>query len=165
MPQNFIPPHGGYEDVLSFQKARIVYDGTVKFCERFLEKRTVIVTSDHGHCDVLKGTGCIVRLDHLLADFRQADLGKEWMSDPEFRAEYDALAEEFALAEALVDARANTNLTQDQIAERMGTSRTAVVRLESGRGNPSLRTLRRYAEATGTRLRLSFVPQAPTAAR
>ena len=47
----------------------------------------------------------------------------------------------------------------------MGTSRTAVVRLESGRGNPSLRTLRRYAEATGTRLRLSFVPQAPTAAR
>jgi DNA-binding XRE family transcriptional regulator len=96
---------------------------------------------------------------------RVADLGKEWMSDPEFRAEYDALAEEFALAEALVDARANTNLTQDQIAERMGTSRTAVVRLESGRGNPSLRTFQRYAKATGTKLRLSFVPQAPTAAR
>ena len=39
MPQNFIPPHGGYEDLLSFQKARIVYDATVKFCDRFLEKR------------------------------------------------------------------------------------------------------------------------------
>lgn len=38
MPQNFIPPHGGYEDLLSFQKARIVYDGTVRFCERFLAK-------------------------------------------------------------------------------------------------------------------------------
>ncbi|MDP9005211.1 MAG: four helix bundle protein, partial [Verrucomicrobiota bacterium] len=39
MPQNFIPPHGGYEDLLSFQKARIVYDGTVRFCGRFLERR------------------------------------------------------------------------------------------------------------------------------
>src|SRR5438067_3568070 len=35
----FIPPHGGYENLLSFQKARIVYDGTVRFCERFLNKR------------------------------------------------------------------------------------------------------------------------------
>jgi len=39
VPQNFIPPHGGYEELLSFQKARIVYDGTVRFCERFFEKR------------------------------------------------------------------------------------------------------------------------------
>ena len=35
----FIPAHGGYEDLLSFKKARIVYDGTVRFCERFLDKR------------------------------------------------------------------------------------------------------------------------------
>ena len=43
MPDGFIPPHGGYEDLLSFQKARIVYDGTVRFCERFLDShdRTV----------------------------------------------------------------------------------------------------------------------------
>ena len=34
----FIPPHAGYEDLLSFQKARIVCDGTVRFCERFLRK-------------------------------------------------------------------------------------------------------------------------------
>ncbi len=39
MPERFIPPHGGYENLLAFQKARIVYDGTVRFCERFLEKR------------------------------------------------------------------------------------------------------------------------------
>jgi len=37
--KNFIPPHGGYEKLLSFQKARIVYDGTVWFCKHFLEKR------------------------------------------------------------------------------------------------------------------------------
>lgn len=39
VPQNFIPPHGGYEELLSFRKARVAYDGTVRFCERFLEKR------------------------------------------------------------------------------------------------------------------------------
>jgi four helix bundle suffix protein len=39
VPQNFIPPHRGYEELLSFQKARVVYDGTVEFCQRFLAKR------------------------------------------------------------------------------------------------------------------------------
>src|SRR6266446_3384437 len=39
MSERFIPPHGGYEKLLSFQKARVVFDGTVRFCERFLNKR------------------------------------------------------------------------------------------------------------------------------
>jgi len=39
MSERFIPPHGGYENLLSFRKARIVYDGTVWFCGHFLEKR------------------------------------------------------------------------------------------------------------------------------
>jgi hypothetical protein len=39
MPEKFIPPHGGYENLISFRKARIVYDGTARFCERFLDKR------------------------------------------------------------------------------------------------------------------------------
>lgn len=38
--QSFTPPHGGYEDLLSFQKARIVFDGTVCFCDRFVDKRS-----------------------------------------------------------------------------------------------------------------------------
>jgi len=85
-----------------------------------------------------------------------SELAKEWLKDPEFVKEYEALEEEFVLAGALIDARAKSNLTQDQIAERMGTSRTAVVRLEGGKGNPSLNTLRRFADATGTKLRVSF---------
>jgi four helix bundle suffix protein len=39
MTERFIPPHGGYQDLFSYQKAEIVYDGTVRFCERFLSKR------------------------------------------------------------------------------------------------------------------------------
>jgi len=39
MTEGFIPPHGGYQDLLSHKKAEIVYDATVRFCARFLDKR------------------------------------------------------------------------------------------------------------------------------
>ena len=39
MSQGFIPPHGGYRDLLSYRKAGIVYDATFRFCQRFLERR------------------------------------------------------------------------------------------------------------------------------
>ena len=77
-----------------------------------------------------------------------------WRQDPEFMREYDALEEEFALANALIGARAQANLTQEELAERMGTSQSAIARLESGRTMPSTRTLRKLAEATGTKLRI-----------
>jgi four helix bundle suffix protein len=37
--KGFIPPHGGYESLLSYRKALTVYDATVRFCERFMERR------------------------------------------------------------------------------------------------------------------------------
>jgi len=81
-----------------------------------------------------------------------------WAKDPAFREAHDALEEEFGLASALIAARAGADISQDEVARRMRTSQPAVARLESGHGNPSLATLRRYAEATGTRLRISFDP-------
>lgn len=87
------------------------------------------------------------------------DLHAKWMQDPEYRREYEALDEEFALMKALIDARAQAGLTQEQLAERMETSQSVIARLESGRTMPSGRTLARYAKATGTRLRVSFEPK------
>jgi ribosome-binding protein aMBF1 (putative translation factor) len=84
----------------------------------------------------------------------------EWRKDPEFVAEYDALEEEFTLADALIRARGHADMTQEQVAEKMGTTQAVVARLESGRVMPSTRTLKRYAEATGTRLTISFTPAA-----
>src|SRR5258705_6699068 len=57
----FIPPHGGYENLLSFQKARIVYDGTVRFCERFLQKKDrtcdqMIQAARSGKQNILEGS-------------------------------------------------------------------------------------------------------------
>jgi len=89
------------------------------------------------------------------------ELAEEWGKDPEFVKEYDALEEEFALASAMIEARARANLTQEEVAKRMGTTQTAVARLESARSMPSTRTLERYAKATGHRLRIAFVPDRP----
>src|SRR6188768_3737641 len=82
----------------------------------------------------------------------------EWRKDPEYVTEYDALEEEFALANALIKARANAEMTQQDVAKAMGTTQAVVARLESGRSMPSTRTLQRYAKATRTRLRISFEP-------
>jgi ribosome-binding protein aMBF1 (putative translation factor) len=86
------------------------------------------------------------------------DLHKKWMKDPEYRAEYEALEEEFALASAIIEAKSQAGLTQAELAARMETSQSAVARLESGRMIPSGRTLKRFARATGTRLCIRFEP-------
>ncbi|CDZ59860.1 helix-turn-helix domain-containing protein [Neorhizobium galegae] len=85
-----------------------------------------------------------------------SEAAKEWFKDPEFVAAYDALEEEFALAEALIKARAQASMTQEDVAKAMGTTQAAIARLESGRSMPSTRTLQRFADATGTKLRISF---------
>lgn len=84
----------------------------------------------------------------------------EWRKDPEYNAAYDALEEEFALASAMIEARANADMTQEQVATAMGTTQAVVARLESGRSMPSTRTLKRFAKATHTRLRVIFEPEA-----
>jgi ribosome-binding protein aMBF1 (putative translation factor) len=87
---------------------------------------------------------------------KAADLHREWMQDPAYREEYEALDLEFRVAAAIIDARAAAGLTQAQLAERMNTSRTVVVRLEGGRTLPSLATLRKVAAATGRSINLEI---------
>ena len=87
---------------------------------------------------------------------RIADLHKKWIKDPSYRRAYQALEEEFTLASALIEVRNRAGLTQKQLARKMGTTQPVVARLESGRVRPSMRTLERLAEATGSRLHISF---------
>ena len=92
---------------------------------------------------------------------RLKDLKKSLMEDPEFREEYARVDDEFKLIEALVRARTAAKLTQAELARRLGTTQSAVARLEGGRVSPSLATLRRYAEATGTRLTVGLERAVP----
>ncbi len=61
MPKDFIPPHGGYKDLISYQKAKIIYDATVYFCSRFIaqDKRTreqMIQAARSGKQNIVEGS-------------------------------------------------------------------------------------------------------------
>ena len=86
------------------------------------------------------------------------DLHQKWMKDKKYRKAHEELAPEFALARALIEARVTAGLTQEQLAQRMETTQPFIARLESGRTMPSTQTLERLANATGTRLIISFAP-------
>ena len=76
------------------------------------------------------------------------------LNDPEVKREFDALEQEFAISSELIRARARAGLSQTELAERMGTSHSAIARIESGRTLPSAKTLIRFAEATGSKIQL-----------
>src|SRR5262245_33079616 len=90
------------------------------------------------------------------------ELVRKMLQQPEVKAEYDALAEEFALLDELLRARRLAGLTQAEVAARMGTKTPAVARLEGGGGSrrhsPSVATLRKYARAVGCRLEIRLLP-------
>lgn len=82
---------------------------------------------------------------------------KKWFKDPAFLKEYEALEPEFRLAGQLINARSNAGLSQQELAQRMGTSQSTVARLESGH-KPSIKSLERYAEAVGMKLEINLAP-------
>ena len=85
-------------------------------------------------------------------------LHTRWLREPAYREAYDELAPGFRLVRALIEARTSAGLTQAQMAKRMQTNQSVVARLESGRAHPSTRMLERFAQAAGTRLKISFEP-------
>jgi predicted XRE-type DNA-binding protein len=87
------------------------------------------------------------------------DLKKEWMKDPKFVAEYEALAPEFEVAGALIRARAQAGMTQADVAAKMHVTQSRIAKMEGGI-NVSVDALKRYAEATGTTLNISLDPTA-----
>ena len=90
MPEGFIPPHGGYANLLSYRKAETVYDATVYFCQRFLSKRDrtydqMVQAARSGKQNIIEGSqasgtskGTEIKLtnvaraslEELLADYR-----------------------------------------------------------------------------------------------
>jgi DNA-binding XRE family transcriptional regulator len=78
-----------------------------------------------------------------------------------FRIAYEDLEEEYRLTREMLAARSKFGLTQEAVAELMGTTKSAVSRLEAaGKHAPSLTTLKKYARAVGCRLEIKLVPTA-----
>lgn len=83
-------------------------------------------------------------------------LKKNAFQNVEVKKAYDDLSAEFELISSLITMREKSGLTQEQVAEKMGTKSPNISRLESGRSNPSLKTLVSYAQACGFKLNLGF---------
>lgn len=81
------------------------------------------------------------------------------MEDPEFREEFEALENEYSIKRAILQARKERNMTQEQLSQATGIDRADISKLERGEGNPTLSSLERIAEGLGMKLRLQFIPQ------
>ena len=79
------------------------------------------------------------------------------LENKEFRKEYEALEPEFAIRQAMIDARKQAGLTQKDLSIRSGIAQGDISKLENGNANPSIRTLQRLAYAMGKTLKIEFV--------
>jgi transcriptional regulator with XRE-family HTH domain len=82
----------------------------------------------------------------------------EQMKNPDFRAEYEALEPEFAIIQAIIDARKDSGMTQKELAEATGIAQADISKLENGNANPSLKTMQRLASGMGMKLKIEFLP-------
>jgi len=78
------------------------------------------------------------------------------MEESDFKAEYEALEPEFAIVQAIIDARKKSGFTQKQLSERSGIAQGDISKIEKGEANPSLKTLKRLATGMNMRLYLQF---------
>ncbi len=83
------------------------------------------------------------------------------LARPEVKRAYDDLAEEFSFFDQVLKARAESGLTQAEVAARIGTTQSAVARLESAAPmhSPSIATLQKYAKALGYRVQVRLVKE------
>lgn len=91
-------------------------------------------------------------------DFQK--LKEELLKDPEVLAEYESLKPEMEIIRALVNARIQQNLTQEQLAQRSGIRQSNISRIENGSCSPTIVTLQKLANAMGRRVQVEFVMKA-----
>jgi transcriptional regulator with XRE-family HTH domain len=86
------------------------------------------------------------------------DLAKR-MQNPEFKKEYEALESEYIIIQAIIDARKQNNLTQEQLSELTGIDQADISKIERGVSNPTLKLLRKLADGMGMDLKIDFIPK------
>ena len=81
----------------------------------------------------------------------------EQLKDSETRSEWDALEPEFAIIQAMIDARKFSGITQKQLSEKTGIAQGDISKIETGEANPSLKTLKRLASGMDMKLKIEFL--------
>ena len=81
----------------------------------------------------------------------------EQLKDPEFKKEWEDFQPELELMKQVIGERMEQNISQRELADRMGTKQANISRLENGNANPSLDFLKRLAKALGKKLEITLV--------
>ena len=92
-----------------------------------------------------------------MSEFRE--FLEEQLQDKELKKEWENIQPEMDIIRAMVDARISQNLTQKELAQRVGMHQADISKLENGTRNPSLKLLKRLAEGMNMTLKLEFVPK------
>ena len=92
-----------------------------------------------------------------MSEFRE--LLNEQLKDPEFKKEWDDIQPEMDVIRAMIDARIAQNLTQKELADKVGMNQADISKLENGTRNPSLKLLKKLAVGLGMYLKIQFVPK------
>ena len=92
-------------------------------------------------------------------------LKNRWMKEEGFKEAFEESRVEFELARKLIEARIQSGLSQEDIAKIMNTSQSTVARLESGKDLPSMRTLKKFADATNSVIDIQLKPLRPSKQR
>ncbi len=85
-----------------------------------------------------------------------SDIREQLMKDEEFKAEYEKLKPRYDLLSQIIEARAAQNITQEELALRVGTQKSNISRLESGTYNPSLDFITKVAKSLGKEIHIEI---------
>ena len=91
--------------------------------------------------------------------YTHEELHRKWMKDPKFREAYESLEPEFAIAGSIIEARIKKNISQAELAKKMGTGQAVISRLEGANASPSLSLIKRLANALNLKVELKFTPR------
>ncbi len=86
-----------------------------------------------------------------------SSLKNDLLKDEQFRQEYDALALEYLIIKALVELRIKENLTQDELAKRIGIPKSNISRFENGKHSPTIATLTKFAAGLNKKIVIQLI--------
>lgn len=84
------------------------------------------------------------------------ELKADLMKDPEFRREYEKLQPEFQIASQMIDARIKQDMSQEELAKKVGTGQAVISRLEGMNAKPSISLLSRVARALNIKISITI---------
>lgn len=90
------------------------------------------------------------------AGVKFSEVREQLMKDEEFKAEYEKLKPRYDLLSQIIEARAAQNMTQEELALRVGTQKSNISRLESGTYNPSLDFITKVAKSLGKEIHIEI---------